>query len=82
MAKELVKEMKKTCEDFLKVKELVSAESIAKIDEVGTKSQKWKKAYDIVWNNLPADKRVKVTGKKIKDSYKDTMKQKIDLKGK
>ena len=58
----------------MKIKEIVSTESIAKIDEIGAKSQKWKKAYEIVWNNLPADKRVKVTGKKIKDSYKDIMK--------
>jgi hypothetical protein len=66
----------------MKIKEIASADSIAKIDEIGAKSQKWKKAYEIVWNNLPADKRVKVTGKKIKDSYRDVMKQKSDHKGK
>jgi hypothetical protein len=74
--------MKKTCEDIMNLKDMISTESIAKIDEIGTKSQKWKKAYEIVWNNLPADKRVKVIGKKIKDSYREVMNQKADHKGK
>lgn len=74
--------MKATVDSITGLKEMLNLESITKIDEIGTKSQKFTKAYDIVWNNLPAEKRTKVNGKKIKECYKDMMKHKKEVKGK